>query len=155
MTSPRMIPSGRISPLLAALPLVLQRYVGHYNDVIMSAMMSQITSLTIVYSTVYSRRRSKKTSKLRVTGLWAGNSSVTGESPAQRASNAKNLSIWWRHRVFRQHVQSHPLLITRSLSSNIQCVFIIWSISCSAMVTLYTRYNISRYKRFHCIMTSL
>ena len=38
----------------------------HYNDVIMSAMSSQITSLMIVYSTVYSRRRPKKTSKLRV-----------------------------------------------------------------------------------------
>ena len=35
----------------------------------MSAMASEITSLTIVYSTTYSRRRSKKTSKLRVTGL--------------------------------------------------------------------------------------
>ena len=44
----------------------------HYNDVIMSALVSQITSLTIVYSIVYSRRRSKKTSKLRVTGLCAG-----------------------------------------------------------------------------------
>ena len=42
----------------------------HYNDVIMSATASQITSLTIVYSTVYSRRRSKKTSKLRVTGFF-------------------------------------------------------------------------------------
>ena len=41
----------------------------HYNDVIMSATTSQITSLTIVYSTVYPRRRSKKTSRLRVTGL--------------------------------------------------------------------------------------
>ena len=41
----------------------------NYNDVIMSAMASQITSLTIVYSTVYSRRRSKKTSKLFFTGL--------------------------------------------------------------------------------------
>ena len=49
-----------------------------YNDVIMSAMASQITSLTSVYSTVYSRRRSKKTSKIRVTGLCAGNSSVNG-----------------------------------------------------------------------------
>ena len=35
------------------------------------------------------KRRSKKTSKLRVTGL--------GEFPAQRASNAENVSIWWRH----------------------------------------------------------
>ena len=43
------------------------------------------------------RRRSKKTSKLRVTGLCAGKSPVTGEIPAQKASNAKNASIWWRH----------------------------------------------------------
>ena len=44
-------------------------------------------------------RRSKKTSKLRVTGLWAGNSPGTGDFPAQMASNAENVSISWRHRV--------------------------------------------------------
>ena len=33
--------------------------------------------------------RSKKTSKLRVTGLCVGNSPVTGEFPTQRASNAE------------------------------------------------------------------
>ena len=43
------------------------------------------------------RRRSKKTSKLRVTGLCVGNSPVTGEFPAQRASSAEYVSIWWRH----------------------------------------------------------
>ena len=43
------------------------------------------------------RRRSKKTSKLRVTGLCAGNSPGTGEFPAQMTSNAKKVSIWWRH----------------------------------------------------------
>ena len=43
------------------------------------------------------RCRSKKTSKLRVTGLCAGNSPGTGEFPAQMASKAKNVSIWWRH----------------------------------------------------------
>ena len=42
-------------------------------------------------------RRSKETSKLCVTGLCGGNSPVTGEFPAQRASNAENVSIWWRH----------------------------------------------------------
>ena len=42
-------------------------------------------------------RRSKKTSKLRVNGLCGGNSPVTGEIPAQRASNEGNVSIWWRH----------------------------------------------------------
>ena len=41
-------------------------------------------------------RRSKKTSKLRVTGLCAGNSPGTGEFPAEMASNAENVSIWWR-----------------------------------------------------------
>ena len=43
------------------------------------------------------RRRSKKTSKLRVAGLCVGNSPGTGEFPAQMASNAENVSIWWRH----------------------------------------------------------
>ena len=43
------------------------------------------------------RRRSKKSSKLRVTGLCEGNSPVTGEFPAQRASDAENVPIWWRH----------------------------------------------------------
>ena len=43
------------------------------------------------------RSRSTKTSKLRVTGLCAGNSPATGEFPAQMASNAENVSIWWRH----------------------------------------------------------
>ena len=43
------------------------------------------------------RRRSKKTSKLRVTGLCVGNSPVTGEFPAQMASNAENAFFWWRN----------------------------------------------------------
>ena len=61
----------------------------------MNTMASQITSLTIIYSTVY-LFLSKKTSKLCVTGLCAGNSPVTGEFPGQRASNAENVSIWLR-----------------------------------------------------------
>ena len=43
-------------------------------------------------------RKTKKTSKLRVTGLRAGNSPRTGEFPAQRASDAENASIW-RHEI--------------------------------------------------------
>ena len=41
--------------------------------------------------------RSTKTSKLRVIGLCVGSSSMTGEFPAQRASNGEIVSIWWRH----------------------------------------------------------
>ena len=50
------------------------------------------------------RRWSKKTSKLRVTGLCAGNSPGTSECefPAQMASNAENVSIWWRYHATRQ-----------------------------------------------------
>ena len=63
----------------------------------MGTMASQITSLTIVYSIVYSGAdKKKKTPKLRVTGLCEGNSPVTGEFPAQMASNAENVSISWR-----------------------------------------------------------
>ena len=52
------------------------------------------------------RHRSKKTSKLRVTGLCAGNSMVTGEFPAQMASDAENASIWWRHHdAMRSHCE--------------------------------------------------
>ena len=59
---------------------------SHYSDVIMGAIASQITSLAIVYSTVYSI----KTSKLRATGVCEGNAPVF---PAQKASNAENVSI--------------------------------------------------------------
>ena len=58
------------------------------------------------------RCRSKKTSKLRVTGLCAGNSPGTGEFPAQVAGNAENVSIWWRHHVgveWQETVASHSL----------------------------------------------
>ena len=41
--------------------------------------------------------RSEKTSKLRVTIPCEGNSPVTAQFLAQRASNAENVSILWRH----------------------------------------------------------
>ena len=45
------------------------------------------------------RRRTKKTSKVCVTDLFEGISPGNGELPAQRTSNAENVSIWWRHHV--------------------------------------------------------
>ena len=63
----------------------------HYGDVIMGTIASQITSLHDCLLSRLFRRRSKKTSKLRVTGLGAGNSPGTGEFPAQRTSNAENV----------------------------------------------------------------
>ena len=69
----------------------------HYSDLLMSTMASQITSVSIVYSSIYSGAAQNKTSKLRVTGLWEGNSPVAGEFRAQKDSNVENISIWWRH----------------------------------------------------------
>ena len=71
---------------------------GHYNDVIMGAMASQITSLTTVCSTVYSGADQIK-ENIKALRHWpcTGNSPVIGEFPAQMASNTKNVSIWWRH----------------------------------------------------------
>ena len=70
----------------------------HYNDVIMSVIASQITSLTIVYSTVYSGVDQRKYPSSASPAFCAGNSPMVGELPAQRASNAENVSIWWRNR---------------------------------------------------------
>ena len=52
------------------------------------------------------RRRSKKISKPRVTGLCEGNPPVTGGFPSQRASNAENVSIWWPHHHHRHNIAS-------------------------------------------------
>ena len=49
--------------------------VVHYNGVTMVSIASQITSLTIVHSVVYSG----------------------AEFPEQMASYAENVSIWWLH----------------------------------------------------------
>ena len=97
----------------------------HYTDVIMSAMVSQITSLTIVYSTVYSGADQRKhhssasLASVRVIHRWSVNSPHKG--PVMRimflfddviisvpigrvngyASVMQNV-LWWRHgNVFR------------------------------------------------------
>ena len=58
----------------------------------MGAIASQITSLTIVYSTVYpdadQRKHQSSASLAFVRGIHRG-----------PASNAENVSIWWRHHV--------------------------------------------------------
>ena len=68
----------------------------HHTDVIMSLIASQITNLTIVYSTVYSDADQWKHQ------TYAPLTFVQGIHrdqwlPRTRASNAENVSIWWRH----------------------------------------------------------
>ena len=72
-------------------------YAKHHGDVIMGAIASQITSLTIVYSTVYSDADQRKHQSSASLVFCVDNLPGTGEYPAQRASYAGNVTIWWRH----------------------------------------------------------
>ena len=71
----------------------------------MSAVASQ-SPASRLFTQPFNPGRSKKTFKLSVTGLCAGNSPATGEFPTQRASNAKNVYIWGRHHVEYLQVSS-------------------------------------------------
>ena len=55
----------------------------------MGEIAPQITTLTIVFSTVYLDTDQRKHQS----------SAEAGEFPAQMASNAENVPIWWRHHV--------------------------------------------------------
>ena len=107
---------------------VVQHLQGHhYDDVIMGAMASQITSLTIVFSTVYSnadQRKHQSFASLACVGDFTG----AGEFPAQRVSNAEKFSIWWRHLVSNKiakiwYILPWPLYIVYSSAS----CFNIWN----------------------------
>ena len=90
----------------------------------MGAIASQIISLTIVLLNLLLRRRSKKTSKLRgVTGLCAGISPGTGELPAQMASYAENVSIWWRYHEIRSGIVSLGRKLCKHLYRHIKGTF--------------------------------
>ena len=53
-------------------------------------------------------RRSKKTSKLRVTGLCVGNSPGPVNSPHKGPVTRKNVSIWWRHHDYNKTAHTFP-----------------------------------------------
>ena len=73
----------------------IQVKATHYCDAIMGTVASQITSLTIVYTTVYSDAdQSKHQSSASLDFVWG-----IHRGPAQMASTAENVSIWWRHHV--------------------------------------------------------
>ena len=88
--------------------------VAHYGDITMSPIASQITSLTIVYSTDNSSAVQIKQSSTSL-------AFVTGDRwiPIQRASNAEIVSIWWRHHPLMTSQQWKTLLWTSSAKSRI------------------------------------
>ena len=88
------------------------------------------------------RCRSKKTSKLRVTGLCEGNSPETGEFPAQRTSNAENVSIWWRHH--RLQLVPVPILSTRDSHWWKQRLIVSWFLVIRWTQILHSKWRVYR-----------
>ena len=72
------------------------RNVNHYINVRHNecAGVSSHRHIDCLFNRLF-RHKSKKISKLRVTDHCEGNSPMTGEFPAQRASKDENVSIWW------------------------------------------------------------
>ena len=85
---------------------MLMTFCEHYNDIIMSTMASQITSLTIVYSTVYSggdQRQNQSCASLAF---------APGIHRCPSLSNFKAIS-WFKLPIFENFVTSRELTIRR------------------------------------------
>ena len=101
----------------------------HYSDVIMGARASQITSLTIVYSTVNTGADQKNIKAQRhwpLCGEFTGDqwiSRITDEFPTQMSSNMENISIWWCH---------HEIAIAKLCHKVIWCLQFLWLTSVEA-----------------------
>ena len=90
----------------------VQKQDIHYYDVIMGTIGTQITSLTTVYSTVYSdgdqRKHQRSTSLAFVRGIHRG---------------PPNVSIWWRHHVKDNFIYSSLIDITNFATVNLsRCI---------------------------------
>ena len=81
----------------ANFPITIQFY--HYNDVIMTTIASQITSLTFVYSIDYSSADQRKhQSSVPLAFVWGiHRDRWIPRTKSQWRSDAENVSIWWRH----------------------------------------------------------
>ena len=77
----------------------IMRLFVHYSDVIMSAVVPQITSLTIIYSTAYSAADKKKHQSFASQAFVRGIHRWPVNSPTQRANNMENVPTWWRHHI--------------------------------------------------------
>ena len=105
---------------------------NHYNDVIMGAIASQITSLISVYSTIYSGAHQRKHQSSLSLAF------VPGEFPAQMANNADNVSIWWRH-----HMKPHSRILMKLIFIyiHISQAFAYWDLIVSQRIKAYARFD--------------
>ena len=74
-------------------------------------------------------------SELPLLALWEGNLSLTGGFPSQRASNAKSVSMSWRHRA-----ESSDIIPQKKTALNVTFVLMgrltyIWGLQCQKQVS--------------------
>ena len=78
---------------------IMMKCLGnHYTDLTMSAMASQITSISIVYSIIGPGADQRKHQRFASLAFAWGIHRWPLNSPQKRP--AANVSIWWRHRDF-------------------------------------------------------
>ena len=121
----------------------------------MGAIASQITILTIVYSIVYSDADQRK----HQSSAWLAFVRGIHRGPAQMASYAENVSIWWRHHDFApnsQHdlkplvkkydYQARPASFTNILNARLLYIVRIRRklITCSYTMLLFVSWAVDR-----------
>ena len=100
----------------------------HYNYDILSAMASQITSLAFVFLPFIQGTDQTKLQSSAALALCEWNSPLTGEFLAQMASNAENVSIWWRHHGgMRNAYDGYMFLHTWQVATDTRCI-LYWSL---------------------------
>ena len=105
-------------------PHVMTSSLCCYNKVIINAMASQITGISIVCTIVGTGPDQRKHQSSASLAFCAGNSPVTGEFPTQKASNVENISICWRY-----HALHHYHYILCRLSTTWLCAGCTWGAS--------------------------
>ena len=99
---------------------------NHYSGIIMGVMTTQITSLTIVYSTVYSGTDQRKHQSPASLAFVRGIHRCPVNSPHKRTSNAENVSTWWRHHVYNISRTKYVCVLL--------CFVLLWLYHCSGVI---------------------
>ena len=99
----------------------------------MAAMASQITSLTIVYLTVYSGVDQRKHQSSASLAFVRGIHRSPVNSPHKRPVTRKKVSIWWRHHGIRCVTMLNRVIMRPD--SKLQIMFTKWYWHCSVRKT--------------------
>ena len=92
----------------------IQHNASHWREVIMSATVSQITGVSVVWLFFFS---CKKIKAPRHWQFW-GETTTDRWIPPQRTINAENVFIWWRHHVDKKAFSN--VVVTNRLLQNVQ-----------------------------------